>query len=209
MSEDLITSGGGLGKKGKLASKTQLAVGTGQLISGFLGRKEAERMLPGNVDPILQTQMNRIDKKIRGFETGTRTNRIASMIAGETKPGAFAGSGRAYQSAVNNSNTALGRVLTSLNDRNNQMIANLEGMRRGVAEKMSDRNLQLGMYRHLAKKAIAEKRIQTGGNTLMSYIANKSNVGADPRSAYGTEAYQNDKRVVVTQEGDNNQKDGQ
>jgi hypothetical protein len=180
-------SGGGLGQvlgkaSGSLhnatGAATSMTVGAVQLVSGLIARKKADRLIPGREDPELNQLETNIRRRARAFETGTAMSRQRAEVLSSANVGGrmvFSG-GRGLKSGLNYLSIQTNKGIMALNNQALAMQNSLYQQEAEVTKERVQRRLDISMYRHLAKKAIAENRIKSGSANLMSGLAQSNNI---------------------------------
>lgn len=178
-------AGGGLGGNEKdTAQKIQAGIGGLQLVTGLIKRQQARKMVPTESDPILENSLVNIQRRIRAIQTGTAQNSISSMITKSVKPyvGRSFSSGYGFQKGINQVTSAVENAAVKINQQAKEQEGNLVNMLVNLDMKRSQRKLELGMFKMLQEKAIAEQRIKAGNLNIMSSLANNAETGVNPDS---------------------------
>ena len=160
--------GGVSGKLSGLGSIGALALGTGQMIAGLIGRNKAMKSVPSAVDPMMQSNLANIRRRRRMMETGTdmasqtAANRQMLRSVGQQ----YATGGRMNMGVLAQIMSQMGQNARASASDINQMYA-LEGQ---AVDTMAQRKSDINMYKAAQRMAWAEQSKSAGQDNLLAAL---------------------------------------
>jgi hypothetical protein len=155
--------GGGGGGQGPLGA-VQMGVGGLQALAGHIKQKKADAMMPAMEDPRMLRLQRQFGRMRRGYQTGTAMNAqkgaLSEMMRSGTANAFRAGGG---MRGVNQMARMFQQGMVGLSGQAMQGEAQAAGQEADITNRMSQRQLELGLLKYNTEQARAA-RMKTGGN---------------------------------------------
>jgi hypothetical protein len=145
----------------------------GGYLDAFVKKRKAAAIMPTDVDPLEQLQLDRLNARAQAIRTGTG-NRVMGAIQealATTVSRSFSGGAGGGRGILNDIDQTFNRSIIGVNSANNQMLSTYDTLITGLSSKIADRKFQLDAWRVSKLEADAANAEQSADANLGSFMA--------------------------------------